>query len=60
MRLATDHGRGQRTAPTSPSAIGTAEATAPHGTPIFLPQVEQATVVSGPSMHLRQRRIAAW
>jgi hypothetical protein len=40
--------------------MGAAEATAPHGTPIFFPQLEHATVVSGPSMHLRHRVIADW
>jgi hypothetical protein len=40
--------------------MGAAEATAPHGTPTFVPQDEHATAISGARMHLRQRVIADW
>jgi hypothetical protein len=45
-------------APTIPSAIGAAAATAPQGTPIFFPHDEHATEISGASLSLRQSVIA--
>jgi hypothetical protein len=55
-----DQGADSRTAPTTPSAIGTAAATANQGTPTFLLHDEHNTDISGPSMHFRQMLMAGW